>query len=498
MFLNLKVSTKILAGFFAVAAVALGLGLHAASSLRELAPAAMDPSSASLAIAGALDGFAQVRAGLYDALEADQAQDVEARLSAAKRPLAEVDQRLDELEKGLWADELRREGAEAKRGLAKVRRALDDAISMIRDRREKEAKAELKAASAVAAAAGESLHKLGQLAETSSRKASDEQRARVDDAVRATWMLLGLALVAAAGIGLLLTRAIARPLQSMALAARRLSTGAADVELDPPSGDELGALADSLRQVALYLQGASGAAAALARGDVSARAAPRSPDDVLGQSLALAANGVRALSAEALRLAGAASEGHLSGRADAAALKGAYAEVAAGMNRILDGATGPWPALAQRLERFAKGELPPKIVDELKGDFAVFKEPLNRCIEAVGALSGDASQLAAAAAEGRLAAARVDPARHEGCFRGDRPGREPGARRGDRAAPARDPGRAAHRERRASPEGLRRRPRRLQRAQGRPEPVHRRRPRPGPGRGGAGGGGDSGAHGGAR
>ena len=58
---------------------------------------------------------------------------------------------------------------------------------------------------------------------------------------------------------------------------------------------------------------------------------------------------------------------------------------------------------AEYVDRISKGDIPPKITDEYKGDFNEIKKNLNACIDAVNALVADANNLEQAAVEGRLA-----------------------------------------------------------------------------------------------
>ena len=71
---------------------------------------------------------------------------------------------------------------------------------------------------------------------------------------------------------------------------------------------------------------------------------------------------------------------------------------------------------AEYVDRISKGDIPPKITDEYKGDFNEIKKNLNACIDAVNALVADANNLEQAAVEGRLAT-RADATKHQGDYR---------------------------------------------------------------------------------
>jgi methyl-accepting chemotaxis protein len=125
---------------------------------------------------------------------------------------------------------------------------------------------------------------------------------------------------------------------------------------------------------------------------------------------------LRAFSADVRALAGAAVEGRLATRADAARYQGDWQAVVQGVNATLDAVTGPLAAAAACVDLLARGEVPTRIEARWPGDFDRLKENLNRCIGAVEALVADADGLAAAAVEGRLST-RADASRHAGDYR---------------------------------------------------------------------------------
>ena len=78
---------------------------------------------------------------------------------------------------------------------------------------------------------------------------------------------------------------------------------------------------------------------------------------------------------------------------------------------------GPLNVAAEYVDRISKGDIPPRITDEYKGDFNEIKNNLNTCIDAVNLLVKDAKMLATAAVEGKLDT-RADANKHQGDFRG--------------------------------------------------------------------------------
>ena len=128
------------------------------------------------------------------------------------------------------------------------------------------------------------------------------------------------------------------------------------------------------------------------------------------------AHALRVLIGEAQRLASAAVDGQLHTRGNPALLTPEFRPIVAGFNATLDAVVEPLTLAADYVDRISKGDIPPPITAEYRGDFAALTTNLNQCIAAVDRLVADTSLLAAAAVEGQLAT-RADAARHAGDFR---------------------------------------------------------------------------------
>jgi len=72
--------------------------------------------------------------------------------------------------------------------------------------------------------------------------------------------------------------------------------------------------------------------------------------------------------------------------------------------------------MAEYVDRISKGDIPPVITDEYKGDFNEIKNNLNQCIGAIKELITDTNTLVQAAVDGDLSA-RADDSKHQGDYR---------------------------------------------------------------------------------
>ncbi len=93
-------------------------------------------------------------------------------------------------------------------------------------------------------------------------------------------------------------------------------------------------------------------------------------------------------------LATAAVDGKLATRADAGKHHGEYRKIIQGVNETLDAVIGPLNVAAEYVDRISKGDIPPKISDNYKGDFNEIKNNLNVLIDSMNEITGVAEQIA--------------------------------------------------------------------------------------------------------
>ena len=125
---------------------------------------------------------------------------------------------------------------------------------------------------------------------------------------------------------------------------------------------------------------------------------------------------VGALVADTRMLAQAGVEGRLAIRADASRHQGDFRKVVQGVNDTLDAFVGPLRGAAEAIDSLSKGHVPARITAAYQGEFALIRDNLNRCIDAVNLLITDVNGLAEAGAAGRLSA-RAEASNHQGDFR---------------------------------------------------------------------------------
>ena len=197
--------------------------------------------------------------------------------------------------------------------------------------------------------------------------------------------LLGTALAAAAGM--VLSKSLTGPLSRTVQMLGELNRGHLGMRLAMTRTDEIGAMAramdafaDDLRtRVVSTIQ-------KIAAGDLTSDVTIVDGQDEIGPALRTTVASLRGLRAEMEMLSKAAVDGKLATRGNTAAFGGAYGEIVGGVNATLDAVIGPLNLAAEYVDRISKGDVPPKIADNFRGDFNEIKINLNQCIDGLGGL----------------------------------------------------------------------------------------------------------------
>ncbi len=209
---------------------------------------------------------------------------------------------------------------------------------------------------------------------------------------------------------------IARPIKSLRRVMVQLAEGDYSAAVEVHSTDEFGDLERAFSTMAENIKAQVNALTAIAAGDLTTTI-PRSSDhDMLAASLTEVVQALRGLVDETGRLTRAAVDGQLAERGNSEAFQGGYKDIVQGINETLDAFISPLTVIASYLDRISKGDIPPALTTEARGDFNVINGSVNRCIEAVNLLVSDISQLSRAGVEGHLSI-RADAGRHAGEFR---------------------------------------------------------------------------------
>jgi len=122
-----------------------------------------------------------------------------------------------------------------------------------------------------------------------------------------------------------------------------------------------------------------------------------------------------ALVKESNALRAAVDAGDLDRRADEASVTPEFRPVVAGMNRILDAMVPPLRVAASQMDRIGRGDIPPPITAEYRGEFDALKASLNRCTAALSGLVEELKATSQAHDQGAIDV-RIDVSKFRGAY----------------------------------------------------------------------------------
>ena len=88
-----------------------------------------------------------------------------------------------------------------------------------------------------------------------------------------------------------------------------------------------------------------------------------------------------------------AADGELDKRANAELFVGGWNQLVKGVNEVVTNIVNPLNVTAEYVDRISKGDIPPAIVTEYKGQYNIIKSNLNACIEATNAQAAAAQAI---------------------------------------------------------------------------------------------------------
>ncbi len=411
-FNNLKVGTKLIAGFLTVAAlvVAVGaVGIRSTSKVNDMADEMYEQELLGLSyiMAANIDlvGLGRATRELLLSSTTDdqtaQRQEVEhfrANLKAdiekatpliytadAKRLLSDLNQ--------VWADYDRLN--EEAIGLA-VREPLPAERPSV--------KLVMGPALKLSDRADSLLSQLSTVKEGNAQRASEVTTSTYEHSRLALILLVVTATVVGILIGVLLTRSIRNGLGKAVWLMGEVGSGHLSERADMDRADELGQLIGSMNQFASDLQEhVVGVLNRLSRGDTTTELIRKDERDEISPALFGLRDSLRTLVGESQSLVDAALAGRLDQRADAGALEGGYRDVVDGFNATLDAMAEPIGEAADVLGRVAERDLTTRMTGDYKGDYARIKTSLNSALDnlenALSEVAATAGQVASAADE---------------------------------------------------------------------------------------------------
>ncbi len=398
-FYNMKISSKLVCVAVLLALFAGVVGYEGITELNKLSKANMDMYSQSLLSISILSENAKLlqmpRVSIRDAF---LDENLEKTIKTGREQIKVVADNLKAYEPRVSSAEERKEYDAVMSFIGKYTEYYEQYVQIVRDKKKRtEALAYMRGPlRTVATGSRNSLDKMSEMKRAEAKAAMDSDTAAAKKSTRIMLAIIGIGMSLAIVLGLWLARIISRPIKQVAERAETLQRicitnlgkasdamahGDLDVKivtatqpLDIDTKDEVGALARSVNGIIAQTQ------------------------STVASFEAAMAN-LRKVTNEINELIQSAQEGNLGNRGKAQNFEGGYRQMVEGFNSTLDAVVGPLQMASGYIQRISKGDIPPTIVENYKGDFNDIKNSLNLCIESLRNLieeDGGAALLAAA------------------------------------------------------------------------------------------------------
>ncbi|MBI4913459.1 MAG: MCP four helix bundle domain-containing protein [Acidobacteria bacterium] len=232
---------------------------------------------------------------------------------------------------------------------------------------------------------------------------AEKNTADAHGAEKAMYILMALGALLAAGLGIVISRSIARPLAKGVEMMNEMAKGHLGMRLKMDRKDEIGALAKAMDGFTDDLQSVVQGLQQIAAGDLSRDFQAHDAQDEIAPALKKATETLRAMSSEAKMLAKSAVEGKLATRADASKYQGEYRAIVQGVNDTMDAVVGPVNEVIRVMGSMEKGDLTARIATAYQGDFQKLAEAINnsaaKLAQALTEISGASNTVASSADE---------------------------------------------------------------------------------------------------
>ena len=254
-FYNLKIGTKLLAGFIVVALIAGIIGFVGISNLRNIAK--LDAELYELCTVPIADlndtslALQKIRVAYRDIVLDKTLEDKNKRMAKLQELDKVMGEGLAKIEKTIKAEEIKKEFANLKEAQTRFAPIRDKIINLSMQGKNDEALAFMRLDSSYAAAKAvdDSMSKLVDFKVDQAKKRSDGNTAAASTAVNASLIILIIGVVLAIGLGVFISRIIVLPLRTGLDVANRLADGDLTTIIETARKDETGQLQATMRNM---------------------------------------------------------------------------------------------------------------------------------------------------------------------------------------------------------------------------------------------------------
>lgn len=418
-FNDLKIFSKLLLSFALVAAIAGGIGLLGLWNMSSLSGSVENMYANQLTPIrglGALNAETQYnRILLRDLLLTDDLTQRQHTAEQVAEHAKKANEAVELYKTAVMSEAEKPIFAKYESNLAEYRSLRARLIEAALNKQDAEAERLMNQAKPIATAMNDALYSLIEINNKLADETHKESKEAYNSARTVVIILVCVAVGLAMALGIFVGRIIARPVGELATAADKLATGDVNVSITSQSKDELGHLAESFRKMAENTRKMSEAADRMAAGDLALNKLTRSEMDMLGKALDGTVQSLRTLIDDMGRMAREHDAGEIDVTIEPTKFKGAYKDVAEGINKMVTGHITVKKKAMACVAEFGRGNFEAPL-EKFPGKKAFINEIVEQVRANLKALIADAEVLAKAGVEGRLGT-RADAAKHHGDFR---------------------------------------------------------------------------------
>jgi methyl-accepting chemotaxis protein len=377
---NLKIGVKLTLGFVIVALIAGAVGLVGALNIARISQAGHEVYQENIVMLGPLHKISAQLLKLrintvYHLLESDDKFRYDFAIKAAQK---NIDQELANLKK---SDSRISEQINSLSGaFQSYWKEEEKVLKLSNQNKADEAKELMDRKLSSLATMIDSI--IDGLFTTSDSEAKAKTDANYEAANRTILFMLTLALVgiiAALGLGIVISRAIGRPMRQLTAAAEQLAEGDVNVNITTVNAkDETAVLTNAFAKMVASIREQAEAVARVAAGDLQVDVKARSEHDLLAQSLIMEIETLQALSAETGKVTAAVGQGRLDVRGAADRFTGEYQRLIAGFNQTLDAVTAPLTEAGTVLGKMAVNDFTVAMTGAYQGLLKEFADQINQ------------------------------------------------------------------------------------------------------------------------
>lgn len=396
LFRNLKLSTKILSGFFMVIIISIIIGITGILSLNAVKEKDTNLYAKMTVpfnnLYNMTESYQRSRANLRDLILSSTPSEIIEYESRIKQRNSDYNNNLDEFKKTLISNEGQQVINTLVASMTTYDKIESQIIGLAKENKDEQALELLKNEAEKARTDVEkNLKALTDLKIQLAKKTSEDNISTANSARNLMIGFISFGVIFALVLGIIISKSITKPISKLVDYADRLALGDIDIDIKVSSKDEVGILMSSFKKMTENIKENAQAAEMIAKGNLNLNITEKSDKDVLGKSIKLVIDTLNKLENEINKLTQAAVNGNLSLRGNMEAFNGGYKSIVEGINSTLDAIIEPIAEASNVLKEISNGNLHIHVEGNYKGDHAEIKNALNTTIDSLSVYINDIS-----------------------------------------------------------------------------------------------------------